>query len=174
MVGWSILGFTGDWGGGILGIVGEFSIGLWAWGLKFEEPFGRLIVRGPLWLLVLMFRFFLKSLGGTSSTLPIESIFPIVLVLWATVASSKIFASWILLILLVIFSFSTSPTEFILIWKSYIQLILRMGSLVSIREIRVLMKVETCPGNWRSLLLRTSIRLAIELDWKGHIPKIIS
>ena len=173
-----MLGFTGLEIEALDGPVGEFRIGL-CWGLLYPTELGKFIVKeGPLWLvlwlLVLMFLFFLKSRGGASSTAPIESIFPINLLLWEIWPSSRILASWILLILFVTFSVSIYPLESILIWKSSIQLILLMGSFVNILEIKVFRKTETCPGNWSSLLLRTSIRLAMEFDWKGHIPKIIS
>ena len=42
------------------------------------------------------------------------------------------------------------------------------------RVIRVFMKEEIGPGKYRSLLFSTYIKLAIEFDWKGHCPYIIS
>jgi hypothetical protein len=127
----------------------------------------------PLLLFVLRPRFFLKSLMGSSG-----ASFAINLLECSNCCgsppSSEFFASLRLLILGVILSFSISPWALMRIWNSSIQLILRMGSLVSMRVIRFLRKGEMGPGKWSYLLLRTSIRLAIELLWKGHIPKIIS
>lgn len=153
------------WGG----IVGELT----PWEEKLPE--GMFIFKEGLVPVdvALKFLFFLKSLLGSSTT-PIESTLAIILLLWAKCPSSKLLASFKLLIFWVIFSDSTSPKELIWIWKSYIQLIRLMGSFVSILEIKILRKGEMGPGKWSSLLLRTSMRFAMELDWKGHIPKIIS
>lgn len=124
-------------------------------------------------LLVLKPRFFLKSRVG-SSRVSLEISLLECSNCWGSPPSSEFLASLRLLILGVILSFSISPWALMRIWNISIQLILRMGSLVSMRVIRFLRKGEMGPGKFSSLLLRTSIRLAMELLWKGHIPKIIS
>ena len=155
------------------GIVGELII-CWEGRYPIFGPILMLMGGGllPFVLFVLIFLFFLKSRSGYSC----PSIFPISLLefnnwVWP---SSEFLASLRLLIFGVILSFYISPWALILIWKSSIQLMRRIGSLVSILVIKFLRKGEIGPGNWSSLLFSTSIKFAIELLWKGHIPKIIS
>ena len=85
-----------------------------------------------------------------------------------------IFASFKLDILGACLVSSIKPYAFIFIWNSSIQPILWRGSLVSILEIIFLRTGEMVPGKAKFWVLRTSIRLAIELDWKGQWPKTIS
>lgn len=90
------------------------------------------------------------------------------------VFSSEIFASFKLDILCVgLLSYSV-PSLLIFIWKSSIQPILCKGSFVSILEIIVFKYVEMSPGKANVWVFRTSIKLAIEFDWKGQCPKSIS
>lgn len=69
---------------------------------------------------------------------------------------------------------SIYPSALILIWNSSIHPILCSGSFVNILDIILFKTGEIVPGNARFCVLSTSIKLAIEFDWKGQCPNTIS
>ena len=96
------------------------------------------------------------------------------LLLNEVILSSDTLASLKLEILLFTRASSIYPSLLIFICKIYIHPILCMGSFVNILVIKFLSVGERLLGKDKFWVFRTSIKLAIELDWKGQWPKSIS